>query len=168
MAADAAETIYFYRCNAPFGFLSNFFRSPIVDAAGREAATVEHWFQAMKFDGNFHENAPGAEARMRAILNAPTPAEAKRIGNRRGINPPLRPDWEDVKRDVMLEALRMKFAQHLDLRQQLRDTGNRRLVEHSPPRGQRGYDTFWADGHDGTGGNVLGECLMEVRAAIVN
>jgi N-glycosidase YbiA len=152
-----AAPIHFYLCSGAFGFMSNFFGSPITDDEGRQTATVEHWFQAMKFD------YAGGEARVRAILAAATPAEAKRLGNRRSKLTPLRRDWEDVKRDVMLHALRMKFSQHPRLRAQLLATGDRELVEHSPPRGQRGHDTFWADGGDGAGANVLGQCLMETR-----
>lgn len=60
---------------------------------------------------------------------------------------PLRPDWEMVKEQVMLEALRAKFTQHDDLKAILLGTGNALLVEHTP------RDSYWGDGGDGTGLN---------------
>ena len=68
-----------------------------------------------------------------------------------------RPDWEQVKEDVMYKALQAKFSQHNDLRKLLLDTGERTLIEHSP------HDSYWGDGGDGSGKNKLGELLMKLR-----
>ena len=68
-----------------------------------------------------------------------------------------RSDWEDVKEDVMYKALQAKFSQHEKLGQQLRETGERKLIEHSP------YDSYWGDGGDGSGKNRLGILLMKLR-----
>ena len=57
----------------------------------------------------------------------------------------------------MYKALQAKFYQHKRLGQQLRDTGDRDLIEHSP------YDSYWGDGGDGTGKNRLGLLLMRLR-----
>ena len=40
------------------------------------------------------------------------------------------------------------------------NTGDRKLVEHSP------YDSYWGDGPDGNGQNRLGELLMRLRSAL--
>lgn len=72
----------------------------------------------------------------------------------------LRPDWEIVKLQVMREALRAKFTQHLDLRAALLATGDALLVEHTA------NDRFWGDGGDGKGKNWLGKLLMELREAL--
>ncbi len=50
-----------------------------------------------------------------------------------------------------------KFSQHDDLRAQLLATGDAQLVEHTE------RDAFWGDGGDGSGANMLGRILMDVR-----
>ena len=112
----------------------------------RSWPTVEHFFQARKFAGTEHEEA---------IRLAPSPMVAARMGRSR--KRPLRTDWEAVKLDVMLEALRAKFTQHADLRELLLGTGNALLIEH------RARDNYWGDGPDGGGANMLGTLLMRVR-----
>ena len=57
----------------------------------------------------------------------------------------------------MREALRAKFSQHQDLRKILLDTGDAEIVEHTS------NDSYWGDGGDGSGKNMLGRLLMEVR-----
>jgi hypothetical protein len=69
----------------------------------------------------------------------------------------MRPDWDQVKRQVMKECVLAKFLQHADLRKQLMATGDETLIEDSP------VDAWWGCGADGTGQNVLGQVLMEVR-----
>jgi len=62
---------------------------------------------------------------------------------------------------AMLNALRAKFSQYPDLGRALVDTGSNPLVYHSM------YDTFWADGGDGSGYNTLGKLLMDVRQELL-
>jgi ribA/ribD-fused uncharacterized protein len=126
----------------PFAFLSNFYPSPIV-YEGQRYQTVEHAFQAAKStDPAEREN----------IRNAPTPGKAKAMGRR----VTLRPDWERVKRGVMMECLRLKFADPR-LAQQLLKTGEALLEE-----GNTWGDTYWGK-VDGNGENWLGILLMRVR-----
>ena len=82
-----------------YAFLSNFFDSPISDGE-LWYPTVEHYFQAMK--------TTDFELR-KEIADAPTPGKAKRLGRR----VELREDWEDIKDDVMYEALQKKFSNPL-------------------------------------------------------
>ena len=70
---------------------------------------------------------------------------------------PLRRDWEGVKEQVMLDALRAKFTQHDELKAVLLGTGDAMLVEHTE------RDSYWGDGGDGSGKNRLGRLLMRVR-----
>jgi len=72
----------------------------------------------------------------------------------------IRRDWESVKVDVMQKAVRAKFEQHPDLQKLLKSTGEARLVEHTE------NDNYWGDGGDGSGKNMLGRILMEVRGSI--
>ena len=57
----------------------------------------------------------------------------------------------------MKECLIAKFTQYPELRELLLGTGDRKLVEHTA------NDRYWADGGDGTGKNMLGILLMEIR-----
>jgi len=69
----------------------------------------------------------------------------------------LRRDWESAKDNVVRDAVLAKFTQHDDLRLILLDTDNAILVE------QTSNDSYWGDGGDGSGKNMLGRILMEVR-----
>jgi N-glycosidase YbiA len=139
------QTINFYRVSDPYGFFSNFAPYPIT-IAGVTWPTSEHYFQAQKFDD------PTIQARIRAT---PSPMAAATLGRDRSFS--LRPDWEQVKDQVMYEALRAKFTQHPELRAQLLGTGDATLVEHTT------NDAYWGDGGDGRGRNMLGTLLMRLR-----
>ena len=80
---------------------------------------------------------------------------AARMGRSR--KRPLRTDWESVKDAIMHEAVLAKFTQHADLRDILLGTGDSEIVEHTE------NDAYWGDGGDGTGKNMLGMLLMELR-----
>jgi ribA/ribD-fused uncharacterized protein len=69
----------------------------------------------------------------------------------------MRSDWDEVKYEAMKVVLTAKFLQHHDLRKQLMDTGTEELIEDSP------VDYYWGCGADGSGKNMLGKLLMELR-----
>lgn len=139
------SVIRFYRSGDAHGCFSNFSRHPVT-LQGKVWPTSEHYFQAQKFVGTPHEEE---------VRNASGPGEAARMGRQR--SRPLRKDWEAVKDDIMREVVLAKFTQHEDIRQVLLDTGDAELVEHTV------NDSYWADGGDGRGKNMLGKILMEVR-----
>lgn len=128
-----------------YGFLSNFYPSPI-EYEGIKYPTVEHMFQALK--------SLSPVERM-SIAAAATPGQAKRMGRRVS----LRGDWETVKVDVMRTALQLKFSDPT-LRAQLIATGDAELIE-----GNTWNDTFWGVCR-GTGRNMLGTLLMELRSSL--
>ena len=142
-----AAKILFYRQNDPYGEFSNFSAHPFT-LNGKTWPTSEHYFQAQKFAGTPHEEE---------IRHANSPSTAARLGRSR--SRPLRADWETVKDDVMRRALQAKFEQHPKLQALLFSTGDAELVEHTR------NDHYWADRGDGTGKNMLGRLLMELRAA---
>ena len=74
---------------------------------------------------------------------------------------PLRPDWEQVKDDIMRKAVLRKFETHADIREVLLSTGNELIVENAPG------DYYWGCGADGSGKNRLGQILMEVREILI-
>ncbi|MBN1966275.1 MAG: NADAR family protein [Anaerolineae bacterium] len=142
-------TIYFYNPrDVPYGCFSNFSRHGF-HLDGTWWPTSEHYFQAQKFAGTPHVGD---------VLRAPSPGKAAAIGRDRGR--PLRPDWEQVKDDMMRRAVRAKFEQNEDIREVLLGTGNEDLVEATT------HDTYWGCGSDGAGQNRLGVILMEVRARL--
>lgn len=126
-----------------YRFLSNFWPAH-VEFDGITYPTAEHAYQAAK-------TLDPAERRRIAAL--PTPAEAKREG--RAL--PLRPDWEQVKLDVMERCVRYKFSHDADLRARLLATGDAQLEE-----GNAWGDRFWGV-YEGQGENWLGRILMTVR-----
>ena len=142
------DIIKFYKVNEPYGFLSNFAPYPIfID--NKLWKTVEHYFQANKFDD---------ETIRLKINELNSPMEAANEGrNRKNI---LRQDWDDIKEKIMYKALLCKFLQHPKLRKELMLTGNSELVEHTQ------NDRYWADGGDRIGKNRLGVLLMDVRKSI--
>lgn len=131
-------------------FLSNFAFSPI-RWAGRKWRYVEHPFQAAK---------TVVAAEREAIYRAEAPAQAKRMGR----TVTLRPDWEQVKCEVMADLVGRKF-QSRDYAQLLLATGDAYLIE-----GNAHGDRTWGATRDpsinGTpwrGHNLLGRILMDVR-----
>ena len=137
------------RC--PYAALSNFSTSPF-ELGGVPWLTVEHYYQAHKFLPHDPEYAE-------AIRLVAKPRLAKRMGQSR--QHIVRGDWEQSKERVMLEGLRVKFAQHAGSRAVLLATGKKPLMEHAP-----WGDAYWGDGGDGSGLNRLGALLEEVREEI--
>jgi ribA/ribD-fused uncharacterized protein len=139
------EPIRFYRTGDPFGEFSNFASFPI-EVDGETWPTSEHYFQARKFVRPEDRDE---------IRREPSPMRAASMGRDR--SKPIREDWDEVRDDVMLQALRAKFTQHDCLRELLLSTGTAEIIEHTR------NDRYWADGGDGTGRNMLGVLLMRVR-----
>ena len=80
--------------------------------------------------------------------------EAKRLG--RKVN--MRPDWENVKVDIMEEILRAKFSDP-DLKAQLLAV-NEPIIEENTWN-----DTFWGV-CDGKGKNMLGRLLEKIKTEL--
>lgn len=130
----------------PFGSFSNFLKKHPITVKGKEWPSSEHYYQAMKFEGTEHEEA---------VRLVKTPREAADMGRER--SRPLRTDWDQVKDDVMREAIKAKFTQHTCLKSILLASGDAEIIEHTV------NDNYWADAGDGSGKNMLGKLLMELR-----
>lgn len=128
--------------NGQYKFLSNFSLDPVLYEE-RWYDTSEHAFQAAKAASN---------AEKLYVAMAQGPGHAKSRGRRVS----LRPDWEEVKDQIMLDILRSKFSQD-PLKQQLLATGEEELIE-----GNEHNDTYWGV-YNGLGQNMLGKILMQVR-----
>ena len=98
------ESIKFYSVNEPFGEFSNFAIYPI-KIKGKLWQTSEHYFQAQKFAGTEHENK---------IRKASSPMKAAQLGRTRKVQ--IRKNWDNMKDNIMFEALKAKFSQHENLK----------------------------------------------------
>ena len=146
--AEAAGVVNFYSVGDEFGEFSNFSPYPIT-LDGERWPTSEHYFQAQKFED---------KAYRAKVRKANSPMLAARLGRDR--KQTLRRDWESVKVGVMRAAVLAKFTQHAELRALLLSTGDAKLVEHTE------NDDYWGDGGDGSGKNMLGRILMQVRESL--
>lgn len=142
------DKIEFYTTKGNYGCFSNFSRHP-VKLKDQIWPTSEHYFQAQKFAGTKFESA---------VRKCDSPKEAAEMGRDRAL--PLRPDWLQVRDDIMREVVYAKFLQNEDCKKVLLSTGDAELVEHTV------NDNYWADGGDGSGKNMLGKILMETRARL--
>lgn len=141
-----------------FQFLSNFWLVN-VSFEGKVYASVEHAYVAAK--------TLDPEGRRQAAMKL-TPGQVKRFGRNNIVSNPvkgnqfqLRPDWRDVRVNIMLELLRCKFSTPY-LAAKLIETGERELIE-----GNMHKDDFWGV-YEGKGENHLGRLLMQVRSEILN
>lgn len=132
--------------NGPWTKLSNFSICSVW-FEGHMYTSVEHAYQAAK----------SLDDEVRSIIrNLPTPNAAKKKGQTIG----LRPDWEEVKLEIMEKLLREKFSQ-LPERDILLSTGDEILVE-----GNWWNDKFWGQSPVGVGENHLGRLLMKIRTEL--
>lgn len=90
------------------------------------------------------------------ISKVKNPGDVKRLGRKLE----LRPDWEQVKVQIMYEIVKAKFTQNPDLKQKLLDTGDAILEE-----GNTWGDKVWGISPPGSGNgrNELGKILMRLR-----
>jgi len=142
------DEIKFYKVNEQYGFFSNFSSYPIF-INGEVWKTVEHYFQASKFDSIEIRNK---------IKSLDSPIKAAIEG--RDTKKSIREDWEMVKDEIMLNALYAKFLQHPDLKRELLNTRDRLIIEDTT------NDKYWGNGGNGSGKNKLGKLLMEVRRKV--
>ncbi|WP_340004213.1 NADAR domain-containing protein [Paenibacillus sp. FSL K6-0276] len=140
--------IRFYKVNDEYGCFSNFSKHGF-ELDGKYWHTSEHYFQAQKFVGSIYEEE---------IRVVESPMDAANMGRDR--NKPLRVDWEQVKDEVMKKAVLQKFLTHLDIREILISTSPEEIIEETT------NDYYWGCGSKGTGKNMLGKILMEVRSTL--
>lgn len=144
------------------GCLSQWWPAPfIVD--GVVYATAEHWMMAGK------ARLFGDAEAERRVLAAAGPGAAKAVGRTvRGFDDAV---WERERFALVAEGSRHKFGQHSELREFLRATTGRVLVEASPLDrvwgiGLAAGDERAADPTRWEGLNLLGFALMDARDAL--
>ena len=145
---ETDSEIYFF--TKAFYPLDNF-SAHAVNIWGVTFPTSEHAFQWKKF------SIVQPELAVR-ILNATSPHAVKEISD---ANKSLTPEkWHDERVSVMEEILTAKAKQHEDVRDILKRTGSKRIIENSP------VDSFWGCGPDGKGRNEVGNIWMKIRENI--
>lgn len=111
-----------------YWFLSNFYPCQIKDPSGLTWPSAEHLFQGCKTHSRRDREA---------IRTAVSPSDAKQLGRRVR----LRPDWEQVKKSIMLKVVLAKFEQNPDLAVLLDATYGEELVEGNDPLSRALADT---------------------------
>lgn len=145
---ETDDTVYFF--TTAFHPLDNF-SAHAIRIWDKNFPTAEHAFQWRKFSTNHPDIAD-------MILSAKSPHAVKEISNANKDNQPA--TWQEDKISVMEEILRAKTEQHEDVREVLRKTGRRKIIENSP------VDSFWGIGSEGSGKNVVGEIWMTIRDSL--
>lgn len=126
-----------------YHFLSNFAKHP-VRYDGVLWPSSEHAYQAAKTTDKDEKTA---------VQLAMTPGKAKSAGKK----VTMRPNWDQIKNQVMLEIVRAKFKQNRNIKMKLLATGDAELIESN-----WWGDDFWGV-FEGNGQNKLGKILMQVR-----
>lgn len=142
---ETDNAVYFF--TPAFHPLDNF-SAHVINIWDKEFSTAEHAFQWKKFSETDAEIAD-------KILEAKSPHLVKEISDANKSNQPS--DWHDRKVSVMEEILKAKAEQHKDVREILKKTGNKEIIENSP------VDNFWGIGLDGQGKNMVGKIWMKIR-----
>ena len=155
-------------------FLSNFYSAQVY-YHGESYLSVEHAYQAMKFENSNFDNVSdediakinkGLEKRgtfiKREMLpymftsTSMTAGTSKTVANHLRRLGYVRNDWDDAKLPIMIELVIQKFS-NLSLFQLLKETEGKFLIE-----GNDWGDTYWGV-VNGRGRNVLGRLLMRIR-----
>ncbi|KAH7432348.1 hypothetical protein KP509_07G018400 [Ceratopteris richardii] len=120
--------------------------------------TVEHYYQAQKFDGVQHPLAMECVAKIKVALS---PEEASRLGRtlQHQRTDLVRSDWDSVQKDIMYRALYAKFHEYPHLKSLLLSTSGSVLVDRSS------HDVLYDKGTSGS--NLLGDSLMQLRAQLL-
>jgi len=126
--------------------MSNFYPCEFIDDSKNQWKSSEHYYQAHKFTDMYFFNKIKAE---------PTPKQCYKLAWQ--FKSFFRKDWMEVKDKIMWEAINYKFNQNTDLRRKLMNTYPKKLVEHSL------RDFHYGCGIDGSGKNILGQMLMQLR-----
>lgn len=141
----------------PINFVENRFHylSPFsahrLEIWGEVFQTVEHAYQAARI-------IPGPERE--SIKNAPSPLDAWREGQKHKNNPQI--ITPDFNKDALMEELfRAKIAQHPDIIEILKESGDRGLLK------IYATDYYWGTGNDGSGENRMGKLWMKLRDELV-
>ena len=143
-----ADEINFYIREEPYGWLSNFERTPFTLDGIMYYPTNEHFYQSQKAFN------PAIQEWIRTASNAWL---AMKAGCSLREGKELRGDWQEIKLKIMYKGLQAKFK-NPELREKLLLTGDLPIHEDSPD------DYFWGK----KGQDWLGKLLCKVRDELRN
>ena len=152
------ECITFRKTQEDFGGLSNMAGGYPLKVNGIHILTSEALYQACRF--------PHLPEIQKVIISQKSPMTAKMKS--KPYRDQSRPDWEQIKVEVMRWCLRVKLLQNWDkFGRLLLDTDDKAIVEDSSK------DSFWGaiptdDNNQLIGVNALGRLLMELRENLKN
>lgn len=130
-------------------WIKNWFSNMVpceIEIDGLKYNSVENYFQAMK--------VMPFESTMHVAIALATPSRSKQLGRQ----VELRPDWNDIKYEVMKRGLLAKWSKP-EYRDVLLATGDEIIIEWN-----NWGDRIWGvDIRDDEGLNLLGKALMEIR-----
>ncbi len=143
-------SVDFYREEGELGYLANYSNYGFT-VDGVYYPTVEHFYQASKFDN---------PEIIQKILSCKTAREAASVGRDR--NNKRIDHFNDIKLDKMYQAVYEKFQQNPDIRKKLIETGDEEIREMTD------QESYWGVGPQLDGENHMGEILMRVREELKN
>lgn len=155
--------VFFWRLQGDNAWLSNWSPHPVVDLAGHRFPTAEHHIMFLKAE------LMGDRLAASAILRAPSPAEAKRLG--RLVRNWDEARWVAMRESLMFTVLYAKASQNPAVGERLLQTGECLIAEASP------FDRVWGIGLPMASARVtpvvlwpglglLGKQWMEVRTVL--
>lgn len=163
---ETPDSIYFYsHTKGNYGYMSNFYPSAFVDKEENEFNCSEQYLMYHKcklFD-------PNNNKMLLQILNEKSPAKVKALGRMvKNYNEQV---WSDLRFQVMIDGLRLKFNQNQQIANKLIQTNPKMLYEAAQ------NDNIWGIGFDAVtaiitdkanfGTNLLGMALVQVRGELI-
>ena len=162
---ETYSRILFYSHHGKFDFMSNFYSSNFTENNITYNCSEQYFMKKKQelFDPLNIELA-------NKILSCTNPHDIKKYG--RQVKNYINDIWNEKRYEIMKQALRLKFNQNEDLKNKLKQTGNKKLYEASP------YDNIWGTGFNSEitlqkilenkenelGQNLLGLALEEIRS----
>jgi ribA/ribD-fused uncharacterized protein len=113
--------------------------------------TIEHYYQAFKFDDSDYQMK---------ILAAETAAQAKNLGN--ALLKRKRADFKQVRTTLITRAAYTQAKTYKSISDRILETGSEKLVENSQ------FDYYWGCGRDHRGDNHYGQTMMKIRSKLLD
>jgi hypothetical protein len=159
------EIIYFYGHDNPYGLFSNFFPATFTENFITYNSSEQYFMKKKQelFDSENHTLA-------NKIMSTSKQSIIKSCGRKvLNYNNDI---WKNLRYQIMVDALRLKFGQNIQLLNELIKTHPAILAEASPS------DTIWGIGssikevnpnnkNNWRGQNLLGKALMQVRSEFI-
>jgi ribA/ribD-fused uncharacterized protein len=156
-----SKPLYFYSHRKKEGFLSQFYPCTF-EVDGETYCCAEQWMMAQKA-------ALMGDTKTRVKVMAETnPIKIKSLGRR--VKPWNQDKWEKKRFSIVLEGNLHKFSQNEHLRQKLKKTGRRTIVEAAANDYVWGIGISFKNAVKGDkwrGMNLLGKVLMKVRKKLL-